>query len=97
MGDWAYIYANYAPAHKIVNKQQYQTRIKGKNESGPFLNLFLGDQNGHPEDDPRAYELAEVGAVIGKKREGETKREIKTQRELVMAQKSTHIMGRACL
>ena len=58
---------------------------------------FLGDQNGHPELDPRAYVLAEVGAVIRKKREGETKREIATQRELVLAQKSTQIMGRARL
>ena len=54
--------ANYAPVNKIVIKQQ--EKAPPKNESGPFLNLFLGDQNGHPEDDPRAYVLAEVGAVI---------------------------------
>ncbi len=61
-----------------------------------FGQLFWA-QNGHPELDPRAYVLAKVGAVIRKKREGESKREIETQRELVMAQKCTQIMGQARL
>ena len=56
----------------------------------------MGDLNGHPEHDPRAYVLAEVGAVIGKKRGGDRKREIATQGELVMAQIGTQITGRAC-
>ncbi len=60
-----------------------------------FGQLF-GPQNEASPNDPRAYVLAEVGAVISKKREGETKIEIETQRDLVMAQKGTQIMGRAC-
>ena len=57
---------------------------------------FLGLQNGHPELDLRAFVLAEVGAGKGE-REGETeKKEIETQRQLMMAQKCTQIMGRAC-
>ena len=58
---------------------------------------LLGDQNGHSELDPRAYVLAEVGAVIREKREGETKQEIATQRDLLMTQKGAQIMGRTRL
>ncbi len=54
-----------APAHEIVNKQdEIPPKKEKKNKHEPFLILFLGDQNGHPEDDPRAYVLAKVGAVI---------------------------------
>ncbi len=59
-----------------------------------FGHLF-GVQNEVSPNDPRAYVLAEVSAVIRKKREGETKREIETQRELEMTQKGAQIMGRA--
>ena len=58
---------------------------------------FFGAQNEASPNDPSAYVLAEVGAVIRKKREGETKREIETQSKLVMAKKGAQIKGPACL
>ncbi len=59
-----------------------------------WTNVKFWAQSEDPSNDPRAYVLAEVGAVIRKKREGETKRKIATQRELVMAQQGVQIMGR---
>ncbi len=40
---------------------------------------FLGDQNGHPKLDLRAYVLAEVGAVIRKQEREEKESEKKKQ------------------
>ena len=34
-----------------------------------FLGGFLGDQNGHPENNPRGYVLAEVSAGKGERGE----------------------------
>ncbi len=45
------------------------------NELWPIFDPFLGNQNGHPELDPRAYVLAEVGAVIRERGGGETEKE----------------------
>ena len=44
------------------------------NELWPIFEPFLGNQNGHPELDPRAYVLAEVGAVIREREGGEQKK-----------------------
>ena len=62
--DCAHTFANYAPAHEILSKQQDKTQKEKKWAWAIFFNLFLGDQNEHPEHDPRAYVLTEVRAVI---------------------------------
>ncbi len=54
---------------------------------------FFEAQNEASPNDLRAYVLAEVGAVIRERGEGRQKRDIETQRELVMGQKGTQIMG----
>ncbi len=56
----------------VIDKEQTQKNIWKKIQS--FLGVFLGDQNGHPKNDPRAYVLAEVSAGKGE-REGETEKE----------------------
>ena len=94
--DCAHIFAKLRRRIKYERNQQDKTEKKLKKRVLSFLGNFLDPKNGHPSNDPRAFVLAEVGAVIRKKREGETKREIETQRELVVAQKGTQIMGRAC-
>ncbi len=50
---------------KSVEDKEKTQKIKTF-EQWPTFELFLGNQNGHPELDPHAYVLAEIGAVIRK-------------------------------
>ncbi len=70
-----------------IRKRHRQNPKNKKVHLWPIFEPFLGNQNGHPELDMRAYVLAEVGAVIRKRGGERKKREIATQRELVMTQK----------
>ena len=89
-----FLSSNNRKQKSVVDKDKTE-KNKKKLSCGPFL-IFLGNHNGHPSNDPRAYVLAEVSAVIRKRREWETKREIDTQRMPLVAQKGTQIMGWAC-
>ncbi len=62
-----FLSSNDRKQKSVVDKDKPERNEK-KLSCGPFFS-FLGNQNGHPSNDPRAYVLAEVSAVIRKRRE----------------------------
>ncbi len=86
-----------SPNIKRKKYAQKKEKKREKNQKVSFLGFWapFWSPNEASLNDPRAYVLAEVGAVKRKKRKGETKREIEAQRELEMTQKGAQIMGRA--
>ncbi len=64
---------------KIYSRQR-QKRKKDQKNILLFLGHFIWAQNGHLENDPRAYVLAKVGAVKCKKERIDKKRDRDTER-----------------